>query len=193
MAQGEQTAIGTMTARYVLVLGMLAALAVVNHFLLEEKIRATHASAQVLRLTGRQRFLLHHSAAQAERLAGATTDAQREQLRNDLADTIKLMETSHHNLVEGNEAIALPGAKTPEAKAIYFDGPGSLDELARNYFEDVKTLMALPAAELRPDHPAASSVSQAAIDNRLLSAMDRAMEHHQTEQDGELSKLRQLQ
>lgn len=193
MSQGDQTAIGTMTARYVLVLGVLAALAIVNYFLLEQKIRASHASAQVLHLTGRQRFLLHHTAALAKGLAEASDSARQEQLRNDLSNSIKLMETSHRSLVDGNEGIGLPGARSPQTQAIYFDGPDSLDRTARKYFDDVRALIGLPPEELRADQPLVLAIAQSAGDNRLLSALDRAMEHYQAEQDGEMAKLRQLQ
>jgi PAS domain S-box-containing protein len=193
MAQGDQTAIGTTTARYVLVLGMLATLAVVNHFLLEAKIRASHASAQMLHLTGRQRFLLHHTAALAKNLAANMNEAEQQQLRNDLTNSIRLMETSHRSLVEGNEAIGLPGAKTPQTRAIYFEGPDALDLTARKYFGDVRALIELPRAELKADHPAAVAIAEAAGDNKLLSAMDRAVEHYQMDQAAELANLRQLQ
>jgi PAS domain S-box-containing protein len=192
MAHSDQTAIGTMTARYVLVLGMLAALAVVNYFLLEAKTRANHSSSQTLQLIGRQKFLLLHTAADAQRLAAAEP-AAREPIRNKLADSLRLMESSHRSLVDGNAGIGLPGAQTPEAQALFLEGPDSLYRRARTYFGDIHALLELPADELRPDHPLVVSITEAAGDNKLLSGLDRAQEHYQAEHDGQLAHLRQLQ
>ncbi len=117
MANGKQKAIGTMTVRYILVLGMLATLALINYFILEEKIRAHHASAQVLQTSSRQKFLLLHSAAMAQRLASSAGTPAEDQLRKDLQQTIDLMEVSHRNLVDGNESLGLPGRRRPGCRA----------------------------------------------------------------------------
>lgn len=192
MAQGGEKPIGPMTFRYVLVMCMLAALAVVNYFILEDKIRASHASSQALQLVVRQKFLLQYTAALAKRLADDSSGGN-SPLRDTLSRFIKLMENSHHSLVDGNENIGLPTAHTPEMQAIYFDGPESLDRMTGRYFEAVRGLLALPPEELKPDHPLAEAVAQTAGDDKLLSAMDRALEHYQTQQESELARLRRLQ
>lgn len=191
MANGDQTGINTMTFRYVLVLGMLATLAIVNHFILEEKVRAQHASALIVQFTSRQRFLLHHTAALAERLCKATDEGRQEELRRELSSALDLMERSHRSLVDGNPTIGFPSAHSKEVQAIYFDGPDSLDRTAHKYFDDARALMELPSSELSEDHPLLAAISQA--DVKLLGALDRAVEHYQAEQEAQLANLGWLQ
>lgn len=191
MANGDQTGINTMTYRYVLVLGMLATLAVVNYFILEENIRAQHATAVGLQLSSRQKFLVLHTNSLAAQLAKSSEESGQSELLRGLKSRIDLIETSHQSLVDGNQEIGLPGAQSPEAQQIYYEGPGSLDRITRSYVDDVKSLVALPAEDLTPDQPLLAKISAAV--GPLLSAMDRAIEYYQVAQDGQVARLRQLQ
>ena len=193
MNHRETTAVGSMTLRYVLVLLALAALSLVNYYLLQEQIRTNHASGIMANIGGRQRFLLQRTAVWAARLVETTDEAEQEALRRELLSSAQLMELSHRGLVEGNESIGLPGANTREIRAIYFEGDESLDESILRYIAEVRALAESPAEELTVENPHWQHIQQAANEGQLWSALDRAVAHYQQESESQLNQLRYLQ
>jgi PAS domain S-box-containing protein len=183
----------SISLRYLLVLGLLALLAVVNYVMLEQKIRASHNSTQVLNLTGRQRFLLQRSTWLAERLVESSDPQQQQNLRQELSETLRLMDSSHQAIMKGSPSIGLAPVTETAARELYLGGPQALDPAMQKFIEHGEALVAAPAATLTADNADFIAVHNAASASRLMGSLDRAVEHHQQQSEAELGQLRQLQ
>jgi PAS domain S-box-containing protein len=185
----SDTAATSISLRYLLVLGVLALLAVLNYGVLEQKIDASHKSTQVLNLTGRQRFLLERSVLLAERLVEAPA-ARRVALEQELSESLSLMRSSHQAIVAGSKSLELPPIEQTTARSLYLDGPDALDPTMQRFLSAAEALAQAPAESLNAQNEQLAAVRQAASPAQLLGLLDQAVEHHQQENDAQLNRLR---
>ncbi|MBE9093562.1 ATP-binding protein [Tychonema sp. LEGE 07203] len=152
-----------------------------NYFNLEEITTARKVSAAVINISGRQRMLSQRSAFFCMRLVCSQNAAERAKLRENLLETIDLMEKSHRDLINSDSSQLL-SRPSPTVKAMYFDAPLYLDKQVREYIDRTKTLAQLPDAQLRPDNPHLLYIV-AAAGGELLSAFDAVVSQYQQESE----------
>lgn len=109
----DRTATRSMTLKYLFVLGLLAALALVSYLVLQGQIKANESTAAIVNVCGRQRMLSQRIDLLALRLVNTQDRSERADLRKKLLGTIQLMETVHQSLIHGNPSMNLPGKLSP--------------------------------------------------------------------------------
>lgn len=157
-----------------------------NYFNIEEIMTARKISAAIINVSGRQRMLSQKTAFFAMRLVCSPQTAERAQLRADLLDAIALMEKSHSGLINTDSSSNLLTPPSPAVKAMYFEAPLYLDKQVRQYMAQIKELVQVPDAELKPDNPHLLYII-AAASGELLQAFDAVVSQYQ--QESEIEQL----
>jgi len=166
--------------------GVLPIMALKNYFNLEEIMTARKISAAIINVSGRQRMLSQQTAFFSMRLVCSPQTAERAQLRADLLDAIALMEKSHSGLINTDSNSNLLTPPSPAVKAMYFEAPLYLDKQVREYMAQIKALVQVPDAELKPDNPHLLYIISAAS-GELLQAFDAVVSQYQ--QESEIEQL----
>ena len=167
---------------------VLPIVALKNYFNLEEIMTARKISAALINVSGRQRMLSQKTAFFSMRLVCSPQVAEREQLRADLLAAIALMEKSHSSLINTDSSINLLTPRSPAVKAMYFEAPLYLDKQVREYIDQIKALVQVPDAELKPDNPHLLYIV-AAASGELLKAFDAVVSQYQHESEIEQFKI----
>jgi len=166
--------------------GVLPIMALKNYFNIEEIMTARKISAAIINVSGRQRMLSQKTAFFSMRLVCSPQTAERAQLRADLLDAIALMEKSHSGLINTDSNSNLLTPPSPAVKAMYFEAPLYLDKQVREYMAQIKALVQVPDAELKPDNPHLLYIISAAS-GELLQAFDAVVSQYQ--QESEIEQL----
>ena len=141
-----------LTWRYVIALVLVASLSSAAWISLHLVIEEQQATAAVVNISGRQRMLSQRIALFSNLLAGAQK-SERAQIRGRLKEAIDLMERSHHALIQGDQALGLPGKMSDAVHAMYFDGPDALDARVDAYLGSAREFMLLEADAPGRDMP----------------------------------------
>ncbi len=163
-------------------------MALKNYFNLEEIMTARKISAAIINVSGRQRMLSQKTAFFSMRLVCSPQTAERQQLRADLLDAIALMEKSHSGLINTDSSSNLLTPPSSAVKAMYFEAPLYLDKQVREYMAQIKALVQVPDAELKPENPHLSYII-AAASGELLQAFDAVVSQYQQESEMEQLEL----
>jgi two-component system, NtrC family, sensor kinase len=174
------------TYRHSVESGVLPIMALRNYFNLEEIMTARKISAAIINVSGRQRMLSQKIAFFSMRLVCTPQTAEREQLRADLIEAIALMEKSHSGLINTDSSINLLTPPSPTVKAMYFEAPLYLDKQVCEYMAQIKALVQVPDAELKPENAHLSYII-AAASGELLQAFDAVVNQYQ--QESEIEQL----
>lgn len=186
----EKPSTTNMTLRYLLALGLLALLALAGYFVLLRSISAQESNAAVVNVSGRQRMLSQRTALLSLRLVHTQGEAPRAAVRQELLDTIALMERSHNGLVNGDPEMNLPGDPSPTVRAMYFQAPLFVDLRVRQYLAAAKALAAAPDAELTPDNPQLQIIL--ASYDPLLQGLDALVKQYEEESDADVAQVQRL-
>lgn len=188
MDQRSNTTTRSLTVKYLLVLGLLAGLALVNYLILGSQIAAGRSVAEVVNLSGRQRALLQRSALIAQELASADDSDRRNELRRELLATIEPMEHTHYALIQRDSEVPAPQS----VQDVYFNSPWLLDTEMRNLIAQLRALAEVPDAELGPEHPHVRYVEDTAAGRRLAEGLDAVVLAYQREVEATTDGLQNL-
>lgn len=188
---GMKKAQRAMTARYVFVLGLLAAIVGISHWLFHRQVSRQQGYAAIINAAGRQRMLSQHILLRAMLLSDPDYAADRGVNHRGLVDAVALMESSHELLTRGRYA---SGEYRLSAlmRALYFGHSRSLDSQVRAYLAHAKAFAASPTG----GSPAARSQLKAlaaAAPADLLKSLDQAVSQLQSEVERENKKMFVLQ
>lgn len=125
-------------------------------------------------------------------MAGTRDEVEGEKIREILLKDIDLMERSHDGLLYGDAELHLTGCPSKSIHSMYFDPPFHLDRRVRDYITAVRTLIAIPASELTPEHPTLQYIT-AVAPNDLLSVLDAVVAQYQRESEIEQLDLEHIQ
>ena len=189
---GEAAAIGGMTKRYLLALGLVAVLSLTAYFSLRETIATQETSAAIVNYSGKRRYTSQRAALYAQQLVLGTSAEERARARREMLVSITTMEAAHHGLLHGNAALRLPGHPSAAITALYFSGPRPLDQLVREYIARVRALAGIPDEALSPDHPDLRWIV-ATAPGELLDALDNLVQMYQRESETEIVRIQRLE
>ncbi|MBI1347722.1 PAS domain S-box protein [bacterium] len=105
--------------RYFAALICIAALIVLDQFLIQPELARLASDAPVINISGRQRMLSQNLTKTALILAQATDPDQRERYRQELQELLDLWTTSQEGLQAGNADLQLPGQNPQHIKAAF--------------------------------------------------------------------------
>jgi len=182
----------TTKLQYLMAIGLLAALAVAQAWILSGQ-RKTNQLLAAVYVSGRQGVLLHRTALLAQRLVTTPAQDERADVRKELLDTMSLLEHSHTGLVNGDRGMNLPSRPSSTVRALFFDTPTLLDAQLRNYAAEVNELARMTDVELTLDNPRLASILAAASGKELPAALDVVMKHYQVEHDAAVARLQRLE
>jgi len=188
MDRRSNTTARSLTAKYLLVLGLLAGLALANYFILGIQISAGRSVAEVVNLSGRQRALLQQSALLAQEFASSEGDRVRGRLRAELLAIVGPMERTHHALIRKDSEVPAPRS----VQKVYSDSPWLLDTEMRNLVAQLRSLAKVPDAELGPEDPHVRYVREAVASRRLIEGLDAVVSAYQQEAAAENDRLQDL-
>jgi diguanylate cyclase (GGDEF)-like protein/PAS domain S-box-containing protein len=173
-----------LTVRYIAVLAVLGALALVSFFALTRMIAEAEGSAELVNMAGRQRMLVQRTAFAAHRLTVAD-ETERPRLLRLLGDTLDQLEARHERLTKGG--------KTPPPPDVLevFEAPSwHLDRDLRAFIADGRAVMgAVHPADARP---ALDGLAEGAA-GPLLRALDEVTVRFQRASERQMSELMTLQ
>ncbi len=188
----EATAIGGMTKRYLIALGLVAVLSLTAYISLRQTIATQETSAAIVNYSGKRRYTSQRAALYAQQLVLGTSPEERVRARREMLVSITTMEDAHHGLLHGNVALRLPGHPSPAIAALYFSGEQPLDLLVREYIARVRALAATPDEALTPDHVDLRWIV-ATAPGQLLDALDNLVQMYQRESEADITRLQQLE
>ncbi len=180
---------GYLTARYLLTLGVLGALAFANYVILNAQIDTSRSNALVAANSSRQRSLLQRSALLAQKLVSALNPEQQQSARNELLEIVVPLEATHHELIQ-NDAEGTPPPET--VKAIYYQTPWLLDTEMRNYIAQVRSLAKSSDAELNWGNSHLRYIDEVALSGRMVEALDEVVAAYLHRSDEKVTYLHNL-
>ena len=182
-------AFGTVRARYLVALTLVAFLSASAYVLLGRVIDAQANNAAVINTSGRQRMLSQRTALFAQELVLAQTQVQRKAARDELTAAANLMERAHLGLTNQTAPEADPADLSPALAALYFSPPLELDTQVRGYLAYVRRLLAARDAALTPQNPELQRILVTAP-GRLLTSLGTAVAQYEREANQQIANLK---
>jgi diguanylate cyclase (GGDEF)-like protein len=175
----------SLTIRYALALGLVAALTIASHITLNRTLAEHEGSAAIVNISGRQRMLSQRIASLAAQTRLGSTTA-----RADLLRAADRFETAHRQLLI--DSTQPSGSSTAEAfRAIYFGGEMPLDSEVAAYLRLARHIANEPAVAPAIDADLTALIAEAR--SPLLARLDQVVQMHQEESEAQLSRLQLLQ
>jgi signal transduction histidine kinase len=190
-ATADSITIG-MTWRYIIALGLVAALSMMAYLVLRTAIKNQETSAAIINYSGKRRYTVHRSALYAVIMATTNQANIRTEARSEMLKAIAIMEQAHHGLLYGNKELGLPGGSSPTIAAMYFSGERPLDNLIKTYIANVKAFAELPDGELSSSHPQVTWISSIAT-GELHERVDSVVAAYQRESEMDIARLQWLE
>lgn len=179
-----------MTVRYVLALGLVAALSMAAWLALRQAIMAQETAAAIINFSGQRRYLSQRAALACLQRTVSTDEMVRARAGNEALVTAIRLERAHDGLIHGDAELRLPGAPSPHVQALYFAGDNPLDPLVRDFLARVRSLATRDAVAL--DDADLRWVLDVA-DGRLLTLLDRLVSVYQAESEAEIARLQRTE
>ena len=189
-----------LTRRYLLALGVIAALSITTFVFLRTAITAQATSAAEVNVAGRQRMLSQRISRFALLYVITSDSQERESLKQTLTNDLTLFEESHKGLINGgqvrgltsSEILILPGSPSPKAYSIYFEEPLKLDNQVTTFIAEARTLLEQPRSELTLNNPHLQYLVTAAASD-ILSALNTVTGQYQVESENAIERLQYLE
>lgn len=187
MATTGDALIRSMTARYLLALGLLSTLAAVNYLSFRAQFQAGASLLPIVEASNRQRVLLQRTALLAHELVSSGEAARRAELRSELEGAIGPLEASHFQLIRPDPAASL--AARADVEAIYYKTPWLLDSEMRNYVVHVRALVGAHEEELTVLNPHFRYLRDVALSRRMQEGLEAVVTVYQRQVDARTGRL----
>lgn len=175
-----------MTVRYLLALGLVAALSTTAWLGLRRAISAQETAAAIVNFSGQRRYLSQRAALACLQVAMTEDQAARARAATEALETAARLERAHDGLIHGDAALHLPGSPSDRVRALYFEGPDAVDPLVRDFLRRVRLIA--QHGSVSPQDPDLLWVVEAA-EGRLLTLLDRLVSTYQAESEAEIADL----
>ncbi len=139
-----------LTWRYLLALSLVACLSTGAFLALYLTLSAQEQQAGLIREVAKQQAASQRVAFFANAYAAAQNGLDREDYHRELGRSIRTMERSHQNMIDG---LGLKESDVVRVRELLFSGDSPFDEQVRKFLSHAKLFHALPWQEVRKDHP----------------------------------------
>jgi len=169
------------TAGYILALGLLAALTIGIHLMLNRSVTELQHAGKVVNVAGAQRMLSQRIYWLTEELGHGTGDPDM------LEAAIDQFENSHRSLIFGDLAAGLPPGVSESLRDYYFEAPHNLDVKVRHYIQ-----MARNGLVLGVDQYLLEDMRPMAADD-LLESLNAAVQGYEDQVTDNVGRLQDVQ
>lgn len=184
------------TFSYLTATCLLLVFTVASNWVLQNHTKSEATAAAQINISGSQRMQSQKIAMLGNRLVQRSSSPADsglfESTRQELVAAAEQMEQSHHSLIHGDPAKHLNGPHSEAIRAIYFDGPGSLDDQLKAFVAEAKALAASPKSELNYDNRHLLHINSAA-EGSLLASLKAVVRQYQQESETNVAQLQRLQ
>lgn len=178
-----------LTLKYLVALTIIAMLATGSYFLLHYHINAEKSSAALVNISGRQRMLTQKIAVLGLQLA-AFPHEERNKLRTEMVQQIRLMQQSHEELTgAANDGI---NNNPSVASEIYFGTQVQLDLKVRTFLSTAEALSQTPDEDLNLSNAHLKYIIGPPA-QQLLEALDALVAQHQADSEARIARLEALE
>lgn len=184
--------------QYVTVLSFLGLISAVIYAILIADLQSQEGGAASLNLASHQRMLVERGALLALKLGNAETQAEKQHLRQQMVDTLTLLDNMHGYMRQGARLIrqgprllAEPGELAPELRKVYFDDPVNLDRQIHRFMEAIRGVLSKRVDSIDPNDPDMRYILSDASEE-LLSGLDTVTTYFQRDTDFRLQNTQNL-
>lgn len=173
--------------RYAIALALVALLSTAAWFSLHLVISEQQSTAAIVNVSGRQRMLSQRTALFSNLLVNSPK-SERSIIRGKLKESIELMALSHQGLTQGDDRQGLPDSMSPQVRAMYFEGPNSLDLQVVSYIKAVNELLQQRDDRLTPQNNLLRQITGTAS-STLVAGLDKMARQYQLEGEASVRSL----
>ena len=175
------------TITYLLALLVVASIALTSHVLANRIIVMQSLTAVLVQTTERQRALSQKITRFALQSADGTLPATTASAQ--INELTRRIESAQRQLIDGDPALGLPAADSPEAHDLYFGPNFHLQQQVLDFLAHARAFAAQPTPALSDPHLQAIV---AAVDGPLLSGLEAATAMYQSASDRDIRRLHYL-
>lgn len=180
------------TVRYALALGIIALLSITAYFVLNRIVVCQKTSGAEINVSGSLRWLSQRAAAHSALLLNCADGDKREKRRRELLSTAGRMETIYHGLINGSQALNLPGNPSPQVLAICFDPPILLGRNILSYVTQINILARQPESKLTRNNPHYRYIVRVST-TKLLESLDTLVKQYENEYNERNARLQRVE
>ena len=180
-----------LTLTYVSVLSLIAFLTLATFITMHQVILTQKDSARLVNVSGSQRWLSQKAALLSVELVYFTDDSERNQIRQQLFNTVDQLQKHHQELVKGNTASVSWSPLSPQMQKMYFSPPTDMQTRISRYTSEALALADEPAHLLTPENPHLTYILQNS--ENLLKSLDQIVFLYQQESEAKVQRLQILE
>ncbi len=180
--QERKNPINLLTGGYVMALLIIAIMSLCIHMALVQVVAEQNNAAVVT--SARQAKLSQKAAFYATQYVEYKDAVFKDQFE----DAVRLMETSHAALIQGNDTMDLPSHLSPVLRRIYFALPYNLDSRMADFIAQSDILLAVDNDDVDRNNESYRYIIETAR-GPLLGALDAATMQYEAESDARIGKL----
>jgi signal transduction histidine kinase len=136
----DNLSLKTLTARYVVALGLLAVTTTASMFYLQKVISEQKYHSNLIAQASKEQFLVKEIELYHLGLIASQDKERQISFRRKLSDAASDLESNHNVLLDREESNNLGGEILPSVRAIYFDDPIQLNRQISDYIDLARTL-----------------------------------------------------
>lgn len=180
-----------LTLTYVSVLSLIAFLTLATFITMHQVILTQKDSARLVNVSGSQRWLSQKAALLSVELVYFTDNSERNQIKQQLFNTVDQLLKHHQELVKGNTSSVSFSPLSPQMQKMYFSPPTDMQTRINRYTSEALALADEPAHLLTPDNPHLTYILQNS--ENLLKSLDQIVFLYQQESEAKVQRLQILE
>lgn len=182
----DRSPIRLLTAGYIVALLIIAGMSFSIHVIIDQVIAEQNSSAVVV--SARQARVTQRIALQASEYLESPDALERQQLE----DSINLLERSHEALLHGDKGMNIPAEMPPHIREIFFGMPYDLDRQVKGFLEQARALLDTPAKKLSHSNEHYRYIVEMSK-GPLLMALEGAITGYEVDSISKIARLQSYQ
>jgi two-component system, sensor histidine kinase len=143
-----------------------------SYLQMDSLIKVVKSSGTIINLSGSERMLSQKAALITSRMAYASDDKTKQQLKEVLKSTTHLLAYRQSYLENKNRN---PLLEDPEIQKLYFGSPGSIHNCLKEYLEHLNIIEQMPLEQIVPTAPQVQFFLKPGKSEQLLGLLDHSV------------------